>query len=150
MANLAVDAITALGSGLLGYEWDTSPDSGYRPAGLIFLSGTTQSAEDLQDYGSAYARRTATHHLTLDRASSGALVFGVGSIQWAWGLDSNHTPGQGSTADAAVKQATVNLFADMGVQPVTLQGGLVAADASSDTIAPASTITAPAAGPPSR
>ena len=40
----------------------------------------------------------------------------------------------------------MNLFADMGVQPATLQSGLVAATASTDTTAPTTTITAPAGG----
>ena len=40
----------------------------------------------------------------------------------------------------------MNLFADMGVQPGTLQAGLVAATASTDTTAPTSTITSPASG----
>ena len=48
----------------------------------------------LQDYGSTYASGTATHHLTLYRAPSGALVFGAGTVQWAWGLDNNHAGGQ--------------------------------------------------------
>ncbi len=37
-----------------------------------------------------------------------------------------------------MQQATVNLFADMGVQPLTLQAGLVTAAASTDTLAPTS------------
>ena len=39
----------------------------------------------------------------------------------------------------------MNLLADMGVQPATLQSGLVAATASTDKTSPTSTITAPAA-----
>ena len=35
-----------------------------------------------------------------------------------------------------MQQATVNLFADMGVQPLTLQPGLVLAPPSTDTVAP--------------
>jgi len=35
-----------------------------------------------------------------------------------------------------MQQATVNLLADMGVQPATLQGGLVPAVASTDTLHP--------------
>ena len=70
------------------------------------------------------------------RAPSGALVFGAGTMQWAWGLDNNHSGGSATTSDDAVRQATVNLFADMGVQPATLQSGLSAATASSDTTAP--------------
>jgi len=42
-----------------------------------------------------------------------------------------------------MQQATVNLFADMGVQPATLQLGVAPASASTDTIPPASVITAP-------
>ena len=42
-----------------------------------------------------------------------------------------------------MQQATVNLFADMGAQPATLQAGLVAATASTDTTPPTSTITSP-------
>ena len=65
------------------------------------------------------------------RAPSGALVFDAGTVQWSWGLDGTHDRG-GSTPDSAMQQATVNLFADMGVQPATLQAGLVAATASTD------------------
>ena len=43
-----------------------------------------------------------------------------------------------------MQQATYNLFADMGVQPATLQAGLLPASASTDTIAPTATITSPA------
>ena len=80
------------------------------------------------------------------RAPSGALVFGAGTVQWAWGLDNNHSGGSGRTSDDAVRQATVNLFADMGVQPATLQSGLSAATASTDTTAPDVDHLAPAAG----
>jgi hypothetical protein len=44
----------------------------------------------------------------------------------------------------AMQQATVNLFADMGVQPGTLQTGLVAATASTDVTPPATVISSPA------
>ena len=45
-----------------------------------------------------------------------------------------------------MQQATVNLFADMGVQPATLESDLVPATAAADTTAPTSTITSPSAG----
>ena len=99
----------------------------------------------LQDYGSNYASGTATHHLTLYRAPGGALVFGAGTVQWSWGLDGNHDRGS-STPDARMQQATVNLLADMGAQPGTLQAGLTAASASTDTQAPTTTISDPLAG----
>ena len=40
----------------------------------------------------------------------------------------------------------INLFADMGVQPGSIQPGLVAATASTLTTPPTSTITSPASG----
>jgi Domain of unknown function (DUF4082)/Fibronectin type III domain/Bacterial Ig domain len=130
------------GLGTLGYEWDEDADNGSRPAGLFDLSSTTStSAEVFTDYGSTTKlNSTATHHLTLYRAASGALVFGAGTVQWSWGLDNPN----GQNPDPNMQQATVNLFADMGVQPYALMAGLVLATASTDTTAPTSRITSPA------
>ena len=121
-------------------------DNGVRPAGLVPLSTTTGAVPQyLQDFGSSVAAGTTTHHVTLYRAASGALVFSAGSIQWAWGLDQSHD-GTGAPADVRMQQAQVNLFADMGAQPVTLMTGLVAATKSTDTTGPTTTITSPANG----
>jgi WD40 repeat protein len=148
IAGLTAGATATLPNGTLGYEWDEDLDNGFRPAGLIRLSTTTVAdAPVLQDYGSTYQSDTATHHLTLYRHDSGALVFGAGTIQWSWGLDSNHDLG-GDPADERMQQATVNLFADMGVQPATMQSGLVSATASSDVQSPGSAIASPASGTP--
>ena len=147
VASLSSGQSTTLDSGVgtLGYEWDVDADNGYRPAGLMDMSSTTSSnAEVFTDYGSTtQLNSTATHHLTLYRASSGALVFGAGTVQWAWGLDNG--AGTGNT-DSAMQQATVNLFADMGAQPTTLMSGLTAATASTDTTAPTSSISSPSQG----
>ena len=137
--------------GTLGYEWDEDPDNGFRPPGLLDMSSTTAAAQVFTDYGSTVANGTATHHLTLYRAPSGALVFGAGTVQWAWGLDDTNAwassgPPGGSTPDPTMQQATVNLFADMGAQPASLLAGLTAASASSDTTPPTSTISSPARG----
>src|SRR5205807_9145749 len=86
---------------------------------------------------------TASHHLTMYKAPSGALVFGAGTVQWAWGLDNTWT---GAGTDRPMQQATVNLFADMGAQPFSLISGLVAASPSPDTTAPTSNVTSPAPG----
>jgi hypothetical protein len=146
LATLGLTAQTTLGSGTLGYEWDSDLDNGARPAGLIRLSTTVKSGMSvIQDYGSTYATGTANHSLTLYRAPSGALVFGAGTVQWAWGLDVSRVGANGSV-DTAMQQATINLFADMGVQPATLMSGMVAAVQSTDTTAPTSTITAPTNG----
>ena len=111
------DADPGPGQETLGYEWDVEPDNGFRPAGLFDLSSTTYtSAEVFTDYGSTVQTgSTATHRMSLYRAPSGALVFGAGTVQWSWGLDDPT-----STPDTNMRQATVNLFADMGVQPYAL------------------------------
>jgi hypothetical protein len=146
IATLPAGQTATLAGQTLGFEWNEDLDNGARPPGLMRLSSTTVSVPaKLIDYGSTVAPGTATHSLTLYRHASGALVFGAGTIQWSWGLDGNHDRSP-STPDARMQQATVNLLADMGAQPTTLQAGLVAASASTDTTAPTSTIASPAAG----
>jgi hypothetical protein len=146
VATLAAGATATLAGGTLGYEWDEELDNGARPAGAFRLSSTTVTgAPVLQDYGSTYSSATADHHMTLYRGTGGGLVFGDGTVQWSWGLDANHDRGSGA-ADVRMQQATVNLLADMGVQPGTLMTGLVAGAPSADATAPTSTITAPVNG----
>jgi Bacterial Ig domain len=141
-------AVTAtLAADTVGYEWDEDLDNGARPPGLVRLSATTASGvEKLLDYGSTYGPGTATHRLTLYRDANGAgpdaLVFGAGTVQWSWGLDGDHDRG-GSTPSVAMQQATVNLFADMLVQPAALQAGLTPAGASTDTTPPTSAPNTP-------
>jgi hypothetical protein len=149
VANLAPGQVAVLTANTLGYEFDSDLDNGFRPAGLIDLATTPEVVgEKLLDYGNTVGPGTVTHNSTLYRAATApagktkALVFAAGTIQWAWGLDGNHT-GASSVADPRMQQATVNLFADMGVQPATLQANLVPATASTDTIAPTSAITFP-------
>src|SRR3984893_8447612 len=132
---------------LLGYEWDESPDNGFRPAGLIHLSSTTLQVDTyLVDYGRNIVSYPATHNLALYRdRNSGALVFGTGTVFWVWALDTDHDLNDihPTAVDPKVRQAMVNLLADMGVQPQTLQSGLGAATKSTDTTPPVSTITSP-------
>lgn len=131
----------------LGYEWDEDIDNGFRPAGLIDMSSTSETPPQVMtDYQEDLAALPATHHLTLYRAASGALVFGAGTVQWAWGLDSNHDGDAQNPPSPAMQQATVNVLADMKIQPTTLMAGLAPVTASTDTTPPASTITSPAAG----
>ncbi|MGH9119359.1 MAG: DUF4082 domain-containing protein [Acidimicrobiales bacterium] len=149
IVNLTPGQTATLAEGSLGYEWDSDEDNGFRPAGLIRLSETTEIASQvLDDEGVTYHEGPLTHHLTMYRAAGGAVVFGSGTCQWSWGLDEYHlsNPQQEVPADVRMRQATVNLLADMGVQPATLQAGLVAASASGDHLPPVSTITTPAEG----
>jgi hypothetical protein len=141
------DAAT-LADSTLGYEWDEDLDNGARPAGLVRMSSTTRNGvEVLLDQGSLYGSGSATHHLTLYRDQSGALVFGAGTVQWPWGLDDYHDRGAGAVSPA-MQQATVNLFADMGAQPATLQPGLQPAAETTDRTPPVSQATAVALGNP--
>lgn len=147
IATLGSGQTAVLPAGTLGYEWDIDADNGFRPAGLVDLSTATYNLKTdlLLDYGGTYGAGSATHHLTLYRAPSGALVFGAGTVQWSWGLDSDHDGGN-APPDVRMQQATLNLFADMGVQPGTIQPGLVPATQSTDITPPTSTITSPLAG----
>lgn len=140
--------VATLSSGILSSELDVDLDNGFRPPGLMHLSTTTVTSSNvLLDYGSNVGNGTVVHNVTLYRAPSGALVFAAGAYDWAWGLDSDHDRGNlGSVTDPSMQQATVNLFADMGIQPATLQAGLVAASQSTDHTPPTSHIVSPAAG----
>ena len=143
VANLLPGAAATFALGTLGNEWDQAPDNGFRPPGEFQLSSTTVSGvKVLQDYGTKYAIGTATHHLSLYRASSGALVFGAGTIQWSWGLDSTHDYA-GPPSETRMQQATVNLLADMNVQPGSPGANLLPASASTDVTPPVSRITSP-------
>jgi N,N-dimethylformamidase beta subunit-like protein/Big-like domain-containing protein len=151
------------GNGMLGHEWDEDLDNGFRPPGLIRLSETKMNGVPYpMDAGSVYDQGTATHSLTLYRAKSGALVFGTGTVQYTWGLDNFHTnptsrgPAQNPYSNRVgydqygpskvVQQATVNLFADMGIQPRNLQPDLVPATPSTDKMAPLTKVTSPTNG----
>ncbi|MDR8414585.1 DUF4082 domain-containing protein [Nonomuraea sp. 3-1Str] len=145
IANLQPGQVATFPAGTLGFEWDNTPDNAVAPAGQAGFSSTTLSYTNkyLLNFGSSYGAGTATHHLTLYQKSGGGMVFGAGTIQWAWGLDADHDR-SGSPTDVRMQQATVNLFADMGAQPALLQPGLVPATQSTDTAPPTSAITAPA------
>jgi hypothetical protein len=146
LANQALGTAANLTNYVLGYEWNEARDNGSEPGWVTRMSDTVVNVPNyLLDYGNTTGPNTAEHNLTLYRAPSGALVFGAGTTRWSWGLDDQHI-NEPSTPDPKMKQATVNLLADMGAQPATLQSGLVTASASTDTTPPTSSIIAPAAG----
>lgn len=150
--------------GLLGYEIDMYSEDCYRPHGLITLSSTTLNVTGMlmEDFGASYkGSGVVTHKLSLYRYSplvprgrnipvKTALVFGAGTIQWAWALSSFHD-GDRPKADRDLQQATMNMFADMGVLPASLVFDatfppLVMPRPSSDTKPPRSSISSPASG----
>ncbi|MCW2283343.1 hypothetical protein M2323_001243 [Rhodoblastus acidophilus] len=145
VASTAPGGTASLAPGLLGYEWDTSPNDAFRPAGLVDLSSTTLQVQTLLlDYGNTTGPGTATHNLVQFRDPvSGAMVFSTGTVFWSWGLSDIHDINYGALqpVDPSVQQATVNVLAEMGVQPQTLQASLALAAASTDHTAPTSRIT---------
>lgn len=127
--------------GTLGYEWDPerAEYESFYPLSRFHLSKTDET--------DAFFGNPVTHHLSLYRHASGALVFGAGTMQWSYGLeDYHHESYFFNPPDPDMQQATVNLLADMGVQPATLQAELVAATASTDFSPPVSAITFPESG----
>ena len=153
IANLTSSQTATFPTGTLGYEWDSDIVNSTRPAGAIHVSSTTVDIDDGKyrlDWGNMYGNGTATHNLVEFRdQDSGALVFGAGTVQWSWGLTNLPTYDPEDvvvTEDARMQQATVNILADMGVQPLDRQSNLVAATASTDTTGPAITVTSPVSG----
>jgi hypothetical protein len=131
VASLGTGQSVTMTFGTLGHEWDPQLPNGIYPSGRIILSSTI--------VGGYY------HKLSMYRHPSGALVFGAGTVQWSWGLDNIHDSGN-APASPAMQQATVNLFADMGVQPGSLMAGLTATTASTDFTAPQTSIAFPVNG----
>jgi hypothetical protein len=153
VAQLQPGQVTTFPAGTLGYEWDSDVLNATRPQGEIDLSQTTVPITNntlLLDYGNTYGNGTATHSLVMYRdPTSGALVFGTGTVQWSWGLDTVHSNDQltdNPPVNQDMQQATVNVLAQMGAQPGTLQSGLVPGTVSTDTTGPSVTITGPSAG----
>ena len=147
VAAQAAGQTATLGAGTIGYEWDADEDNGARPAGLVRMSTTQGGSQILTDYGATYEDGTATHHLTLDRDTNGpgrdALVFGTGTVQWAWGLDELHDRDEAAVS-RPMQQATVNQLADMGAQPATLAVDLQPASPSADRTPAVAALAGPA------
>lgn len=154
LATMMPNERTVLFRGILGHEMDEDIDNGFRPAGLIRLSETeVENCMYIQDFGSTFDSGSATHHLVMYRAPSGAIVFGAGTVQWGWALDGNHDSESGVPApvvnhlntrvgldivapDVSIQQFTVNFLADMGAQPATLYEHLQRARGPHDTLPP--------------
>ena len=123
-----------------------------RPQGLISMSSTTvNGVEKILDFGETVGIGTATHNLTIYRHAERRAR--LRRRHRAVGVGPRRQPRPRRAApDQAMQQATINLFADMGAQPGSLQIGadpsrpLVAAAKSSDALAPTSPVTSPADG----
>lgn len=129
---------------VVGMEWDIDADNGSRPAGLVRLSSSTITVPKAL-LGTLYSENwPITHRVVFYKHSTGSLVFNAGTMSWGWGLDNVHNGGLAAPVQQSMRQATVNLLADMGVQPVSLQPGLVPAAASTDSTPPVANVVTPA------
>jgi Domain of unknown function (DUF4082)/Bacterial Ig-like domain (group 1) len=116
---------------LVGYEWDFIVNNGSSPVGLVTLSQSpVQPSNLLPNFDEPPGEEAlpanqdfTKSHSTRYIASSGAKVFASGTIQWAWGLDSDGV--NPSREDIRAKQITVNILADMGARPQTPNANLI-------------------------
>jgi hypothetical protein len=107
----------AIGSDILGWEWDAKTDNGKTPAGVKVLAGSPVTGDILQDSGRVYARGSAVSNVTKYKAASGALVVSTGTNQWWRGLGANIFA-QGAPINE-IQQFTTNALVDMGATPAT-------------------------------
>ena len=91
---------TRRGTGRSATSGTSDADNGFRPPGSRPVLDDRRRRRGRSPTTARSIRpATATHHLTLYRAPSGALVFGAGTVQWSWGLDNTnawHASGSGS------------------------------------------------------
>jgi hypothetical protein len=91
--------------GLLGYEVDCVHADADLPSSVQILAESPWTA--LTDAG-----KKGVAHMSVYTASSGAIVFATGSIQWAWGLDDYNAPQlRPSRLSPAAQQTTRNVLA---------------------------------------
>jgi hypothetical protein len=104
---------------LVGFEWDAVVNNGFTPANVEILaeSEDTRGAPDTVAPYLPPGTNPKISHAVRYVAPSGAKIFSTGSIQWMWGLDSDGV--NPPRADRRVRQIAVNVFADMGVKPLT-------------------------------
>ena len=107
---------------LVGYEWDAVVDNGFTPPGLVVLSSSatnpTSIAPNLPP-GSSASIANAVRYTT----PGGTKVFSTGSIQFAWGLDSDGVVP--ARADPRIKQFVINVLNDMGAKPLSPDDGMI-------------------------
>ena len=131
--NLGPGGVAVMTFGTIGFEWNPYQEeyAASYPSGRVLLSKAFLNG--------------LLHQVSLHRNSNGTIVFGAGTVQWSWGLDENHDLGN-APPSPDMQQATINLFADMGVQPATLMPGMTPAVQSTDVTPPVSVINSPADG----
>ncbi len=118
---------TEIGEKIVGWEWDAIPtQSQYlsrQPPGVVRLSATNVGTADgnswIQDEGrlrdsAPPPGQPSVVNAVSYRASSGALVFASGTMEWSYGLSAQ--------PDRRIEQATYNVLSDMGAEARTPNG----------------------------
>jgi hypothetical protein len=124
---------TAVGTSLVGWEWDARVANGSEPSGVKTLTSSPIVGNIIQGNGSGYLTGPAISNAAKYAAPSGALVFSTGTNQWFRGLAVN---GDGAgEPDLRIQQTTTNVLVDMGVVPTTPASGIVLDDPSAPTVA---------------
>lgn len=121
---------------ILGFEYDTYGPDGVTAAGAkafiadpradaAFCSDATHTITGLllTDAGAAYGNGDVTHRMVVYPAASGAMVWGAGTVNWTWGLEPTSAGPTANQSDV-IKQASINVLADMGAFPATIQPGM--------------------------
>ncbi|MEO8630171.1 MAG: N,N-dimethylformamidase beta subunit family domain-containing protein [Betaproteobacteria bacterium] len=107
---------------LVGYEWDAVVNNGFTPPGLVVLSSSTVDPTSVAP-GLPSGTSTTTSNSARYTASSGAKVFATGSIQFAWGLNSDDV--SPPRDDTRIKQFAINVLKDLGATPLTPDDGMI-------------------------
>ncbi|RCJ23210.1 Ig domain-containing protein group 1 domain-containing protein [Nostoc sp. ATCC 43529] len=115
---------------LIGNEWDAVINNGFTPPGLVTLSqspvvpdGIANEFEPAGEPGLPPGTNFNIANAVRYTSNSGGKVFSIGSIQWAWGLDSDGV--SPAREDIRAKQITANALADMGAKPQAPDANLI-------------------------
>jgi hypothetical protein len=126
-ANTAVVSSNVTIPQVIGFEADnlrpTQPSSSVRTLAATTVNINGRYADDNgQNYN---GNGDLTWGIVSQRFHGGGVTVGFGTCEWSWALDATHDRA-GAPVTAAAQQFTINLLGDLGAQPVTLMGGMVA------------------------
>ena len=151
LSTLAPGTDVSIAPGIIGYEFDADVENGSVPR-----PDAPGDDDDRVEFPAAERRFVVwsrRRHPCADALSSPERRAGVRRGNDAMGVGARRGPRYRqrhperlTVPDATIRQATVNLFADMGVQPLTPQLGLVLSPQSTDVTPPVAIIAAPAGG----
>ena len=107
-----------MGTGLVGWEWDARVANGLEPAGVATLASSARPGEHPAARRPRYAPGIATAQMTRYVAPSGAIVVNMATNDWNAGW-CRTVPCSATGADVRIRQATMNVLADMRAAPAS-------------------------------